>query len=612
MTPYKAPERAGCPPLTRYGVANPYYVISRYLRPESVVYSIGIGNDFSFDEDIVSAVGARTVAVDPTPQSRRAFEALHNPRISFVNCAIGPEDGEGRFNVVKEKKNYLSVHLSERSQSEESGEGEVAFPIRSVHSLMHEFGHATIDLLRLDAEGAEFTVIPAIFGLGIFPTQVIYEIHPALLPKIPGIAADLADASALNGLMIRYGYSPIHISRRGTEISWCRSHLIERPGRARPVAITATKIEERPMPVSAIPAATAPKPSDPAASATKDAADALRTALADCPRESGELLAAVDKIRQAGTVPGEALSELITAAIRHAERAAATGQLTREMSEDHADLLVEVMRTRPLRKDLCHSFKDCLADPAAAEKAAQAFKTFGVVVLNGAMDRDDASGLHKGFRDFVEAETKDIFSGTYLERDSFVVDSKSRLKGYRAKAEFPKTVINVRGGKDAGLLDFFNLQHRFPEEAAKLTSIMQSGLVSRVISALFERFDYQNLNVYYNDNVTETRGFHFDSYEPKVKVFTYLTDVTALDDGPYCFALKSHAMRGVRRRNRKAAPMVQVKDTDAIYIPSRSVTALPAAPGDMIISCQHAAHRGFPQAEGGHRVMAVQSVAIAP
>src|SRR5207249_4522890 len=49
-------------------------------------------------------------------------------------------------------------------------------PCRSVSSLMAEFGHPSIDLLKVDIEGAEHAVIASVLEAGIRPRVVCFEV----------------------------------------------------------------------------------------------------------------------------------------------------------------------------------------------------------------------------------------------------------------------------------------------------------------------------------------------------------------------------------------------------------------------------------------------------
>jgi len=42
---------------------------------------------------------------------------------------------------------------------------------------MAQFGHEHIDLLKMDIETAEYTVIPDLLGSGIIPSQLCIEFH---------------------------------------------------------------------------------------------------------------------------------------------------------------------------------------------------------------------------------------------------------------------------------------------------------------------------------------------------------------------------------------------------------------------------------------------------
>jgi hypothetical protein len=54
----------------------------------------------------------------------------------------------------------------------------VATTLRSVHSVMAELGHARVDLLKVDVEGAEHVAIPDLLRSGAqLPPQVSFELH---------------------------------------------------------------------------------------------------------------------------------------------------------------------------------------------------------------------------------------------------------------------------------------------------------------------------------------------------------------------------------------------------------------------------------------------------
>ena len=45
-------------------------VCTGWLQPDAVVYSVGVGDDISFDRDLIARFGVTIHAFDPTPASR--------------------------------------------------------------------------------------------------------------------------------------------------------------------------------------------------------------------------------------------------------------------------------------------------------------------------------------------------------------------------------------------------------------------------------------------------------------------------------------------------------------------------------------------------------------
>ncbi|MGZ7261747.1 hypothetical protein ACXWON_09815, partial [Streptococcus pyogenes] len=74
-------------------------------------------------------------------------------------------------------------------------------------------------------------------------------------------------------------------------------------------------------------------------------------------------------------------------------------------------------------------------------------------------------------------------------------------------------------------------------------NILNNLKQSREIEALTstrKNISPRNINVYLNSGIQNTRGFHVDTYEEKLKAFIYLTDCLDFSDGPYTFVKKSH------------------------------------------------------------------------
>lgn len=145
---------------------------TEHLTPESVVYSFGIGNEISWDLALIEKFGCTVHAFDPTP---RSIEWLKTQRLpdKFVFHPYGLEgfDGDAIFYPPKDPMK-ISYSISWWPKLSEKGE---KFPVKRLSTVMHEFGHTHIDLLKLDIEGSEYAVLNDIRSIRI--RQLLVDFH---------------------------------------------------------------------------------------------------------------------------------------------------------------------------------------------------------------------------------------------------------------------------------------------------------------------------------------------------------------------------------------------------------------------------------------------------
>jgi FkbM family methyltransferase len=142
------------------------------LAADSVVYSAGVGEDASFDLELIRMTGCEVWAFDPTPRAAAFAETIKEPRFHFAPIGIWSEDSRQQFFAPKDAS-HVSHSIDNLQSSEISFEAEC----RSIPSLMHEFGHPAIDLLKLDIEGAEYEVLESIRD--VRPRVLCVEFHPS-------------------------------------------------------------------------------------------------------------------------------------------------------------------------------------------------------------------------------------------------------------------------------------------------------------------------------------------------------------------------------------------------------------------------------------------------
>ncbi len=183
------------------------------LGPDSVIYSFGIGEDASFDVDLIARVGATVHAFDPTPRSLAWVEAQDLPAEFVMHpWAVGAEDGTATF-YPPQNPEHVSHTVLDRPDREGAT---IEVPLRRLSTIMNELGHAHIDVLKLDVEGAEYAVLEDLIASGIEVGQALVEYHHQF-EDVP-YARTRASIDALNA----YGMRVFHVSPNGREISLIR------------------------------------------------------------------------------------------------------------------------------------------------------------------------------------------------------------------------------------------------------------------------------------------------------------------------------------------------------------------------------------------------------
>jgi len=132
------------------------------IQPGWICYCIGAGADISFDLELIERFDVRVQSVEPVEHYVRAARAAaaaagEEPRFAAYRAAIATTDGPLRMQRTHNPEGHAlsSANLFETHEFEE-------VPGRTLASLARELGHPRIDLLKLDIEGGEYDVIPAL------------------------------------------------------------------------------------------------------------------------------------------------------------------------------------------------------------------------------------------------------------------------------------------------------------------------------------------------------------------------------------------------------------------------------------------------------------------
>lgn len=193
-----------------------FFVATDFVRDNSVIYSIGTGEDISFDLEIFKRYGTRIFMFDPTPKSSKYISELDLPAdFSFHEFGIGSKTSKLDFYLPK---NHNHVSGSIHCHSGVSSQEKIQVSLMSFPDICSALGHVEVDILKLDIEGAEYEVIDSILNSGIKVTQILVEIHERFFVDGRSKTIKFLD------LLEKNGYKIFAISDSFEEISLLKSN----------------------------------------------------------------------------------------------------------------------------------------------------------------------------------------------------------------------------------------------------------------------------------------------------------------------------------------------------------------------------------------------------
>jgi FkbM family methyltransferase len=207
-------------PMERHGSDyGGWTICPSFITKDSVVYSLGVGEDISFDLALIEQYGVNVYAFDPTPKSTRWVRSQHLPKeFHFYEYAVLDYDGTATFYPPD---NPARVSYTISAQQYATAHRAIEVPSRRLGSIMRELGHHRIDILKMDIEGSEYAVIKEMLHSNIDVSQLLVEFHH----RFKGIGIE--HTKMVTKLLRKYGYKSFAISSSGDEISFIRT------GRAR-------------------------------------------------------------------------------------------------------------------------------------------------------------------------------------------------------------------------------------------------------------------------------------------------------------------------------------------------------------------------------------------
>lgn len=191
------------------------YGIYDNVSENAIVFTFGIGDDVAFEEEFMTTYeNSSMYAFDPTPRAAAYVKHLtENTRFHFFPIGLSDYDGEATFYMPHNQ--FISCSTTKRDDI--GGDGyEIQVPMKCLRTLMEDTNINKIDILKMDIEGEEFRVIPNIFKNGIFPTQILVEIHERFFDE------SLSKLEILLRTFEKNGYSMIYMSESSEEFTFVK------------------------------------------------------------------------------------------------------------------------------------------------------------------------------------------------------------------------------------------------------------------------------------------------------------------------------------------------------------------------------------------------------
>ena len=202
-------------PVERHGSEyGGWWICPRDMAQDSVVYSVGIGTEITFDLSLIEKYGVTIHAFDPTPASLAYLKTRLLPsRYKWYPFGVAGRDGLVTFFPPPNREHVSHTVLNRPATSDRA----IKVEVRRLSTIMRDLGHQRIDVLKMDIEGAEYEVLQDILNDGLEVRQILVEFHHRFAGV--GISRTRRAVNALNAA----DYRIFSASDSGEEYSFIRA-----------------------------------------------------------------------------------------------------------------------------------------------------------------------------------------------------------------------------------------------------------------------------------------------------------------------------------------------------------------------------------------------------
>lgn len=126
-----------------------------FLRANSVVVDVGLGEDVSFSRALADTYGCRVHGFDPTPRAIAYMKSLDAASFDVHEFGVAGSTGTATFYLPNDES-YVSGSLV---RAEHVGNKSIDVRLLGMRDVLRTIGADHVDLLKVDIEGAEYDLI---------------------------------------------------------------------------------------------------------------------------------------------------------------------------------------------------------------------------------------------------------------------------------------------------------------------------------------------------------------------------------------------------------------------------------------------------------------------
>jgi FkbM family methyltransferase len=178
------------------GALSQWTIVTRGIDPSSIIYSGGVGEDITFEQELIRRFGVKIYIYDPSPVATRTIAFANTDRLLF-RCVGLSATANGTFSIGGGSGESTWLKAG----------GSQSLPCTNLKHEMQTNGHTSIDLLKIDIEGFEYEVLEKCLEERISIKQICVEFHDFF----PEIARSKTRKMIRN--LLSHGYDLIHRHR---------------------------------------------------------------------------------------------------------------------------------------------------------------------------------------------------------------------------------------------------------------------------------------------------------------------------------------------------------------------------------------------------------------